>query len=120
MERQISGEAGLDRLFAACALAMLASLAAATSAIAAQERPDFSGRWQLDTLSVATQGGGRGDASGQATGGGGGRGGGLGLGPAASSVAIRQDASWLTIVEHGEDPQLVIVLHLGGAERRNP
>jgi hypothetical protein len=103
------------------ALAMLFSIAAGTSSLAAQERPDFNGRWELDTLSIATQGGGRGDTNGDATGGGGGRGGGLGLGPPANAVVIRQNVASLTIVEHdADDAQLVIILQVGGQERRNP
>ena len=103
------------------AMAMLISIVIPTTPVPAQQRPDFSGRWALDTLSIATQGGGRGDMSGNASGGGGGRGGGLGLGPPPSALVIRQDASSLTITEHGEaGPERTIVMRFNGSNQRNP
>ena len=106
---------------AGVAPAMLVSIAFATTALAAQQRPDFTGRWVLDTASIATQGGGRGDMSGNASGGGGGRGGGLGLGSPPNTLVIRQDTASLTIVEDGEaGPERTIVMRFDGSNRRNP
>jgi hypothetical protein len=101
------------------AIAACCTLAPATAP--PQQRPDFSGRWVLDTLSIATQGGGRGDMSGNASGGGGGQGGGLGLGPPPGALVIRQDAASITIVEHGDaGPQLTIVMRFDASNQRNP
>lgn len=103
------------------AVAMLGCIAIAPTAAPAQQRPDFGGRWVLDTGSIATQGGGRGDMSGNASGGGGGQGGGLGLGPPPGALFILQDAASVTIVEHGEaGPERTIVMRFDGSNRRNP
>jgi hypothetical protein len=70
------------------------------------QRPDFSGRWTLDSTIVL--GGGRGDAYGNASGGGGGGGGGTGLGPAADALNVVQDDSTLVVQEISGDSTLAI------------
>jgi len=116
---RIRGRRGVN--LTGVAMAVLVSVVIPTTAVPAQERPDLSGRWVLDTLSIATQGGGRGDISGNASGGGGGQGGGLGLGPPPGTLFILQDAASLTIVEHGEaGPERTIVMRFDGSNRRNP
>lgn len=86
----------------------------------AQPRPDFSGRWSLQSVDV--QGGRRGDpATRQPNGPGGGAGGGTGLGAPPARLVIQQDPAALTIEEHrdGGDP-VTIVIPVDGAKRSNP
>jgi len=78
-------------LLTTVAIAMWTTIALAQSAV------DFSGHWKLDPAMRDSRGGGRGAGSG----GGGGQGGGLALGPAPDDLVIRQDATSLTIEQHG-------------------
>jgi hypothetical protein len=80
------------------------------------QRPDFSGRWTLDSSIML--GGGRGDAFGNASGGGGGAGGGTGLGRPADALTVFQDDSMLVVQEIG-DSTLAVTYRFGGKSTEN-
>jgi hypothetical protein len=108
-------------------------LLAAVVSAAAQSRTDFSGRWTTDPDPAATPAPGAGGQPGAARGAGpGGRGGGPGRGGRAgdmgsgwgSTIAIRQDASQLTVeymfFARGDmQPPLRFVYALDGSETKN-
>lgn len=89
---------------------MGAALVMMTSAVAAQEKPNFSGKWALDAEKTAAanptpQGGGGG--------GGGGRPGGMGSGPLTLTV----DAATLTSEREGPNGVVKLVYKLDGTEQ---
>ena len=88
-----------------------------TAGASAQDRPDFSGIWKIDASQSAGQGGGGGARRGP----GNGTGGGIGLGPSPSDLTIKQDATTVTIEQHGGGgPKLTVVYNLDGSESKTP
>ena len=84
----------------------------AAASLAAQAKPDFSGKWVAETPAAAPAagaggGGGRG-------GGGGGRGGGFG-----NEFTIAQNAKTLTITRTQGDQTVTTVYNLDGSESKN-
>jgi len=103
---------------AAPSLVTLLATLAISAGSNAQARPDFSGRWKLDTTIV--MGGGRGDALGNASGGGGGGGGGTGLGPPAHELNVEQSDTTIKVAQSGSgDEAILIVYRLDGKKVRN-
>ena len=83
----------------------------AAASLAAQAKPDFSGKWVMDPAAApaAPAGGG---------GGGGGRGGGRG-GGFGNEFTIAQNAKTLTITRMQGDQTVTTVYNLDGSESKN-
>jgi Spy/CpxP family protein refolding chaperone len=86
----------------------------AAASVAAQAKPDFSGKWVMDPASApappAEAGGG---------GGGGGRGGGRGGGGFGNEFTVAQNAKTLTITRMQGDQTVTTVYNLDGSESKN-
>jgi hypothetical protein len=88
----------------------------AAANLAAQAKPDFSGKWVMDAAAApaapaaAPAGGG---------GGGGGRGGGRGGGGFGNEFTIAQNAKTLTITRMQGDQTVTTVYNLDGSESKN-
>ena len=85
----------------------------AAASLAAQAKPDFSGKWVMDPASAPAppaDGGG---------GGGGGRGGGRGGGGFGNEFMIAQNAKTLTITRMQGDQTVTTVYNLDGSESKN-
>ena len=85
----------------------------AAASLAAQAKPDFSGKWVMDPAAApaAPAGGGGG--------GGGGRGGGRGGGGFGNEFTIVQNAKTLTITRMQGDQTVTTVYNLDGSESKN-
>src|SRR5687767_7449576 len=85
----------------------------AVASLAAQAKPDFSGKWVMDPASApaAPAGGGGGGGGGR-----GGGGGGLGFGP---EFTAKQDAKMLTITRMQGDQTVTAMYNLDGSESKN-
>ncbi len=80
--------------------------------VAAQGKPDFSGKWVLDPASAPAP------PAGGAPGGGGGRGGG-GRGGFGQEFTVKQDAKVLTIMQMQGDQAVTLTYNLDGSESKN-
>ena len=90
----------------------------AAASLAAQAKPDFSGKWVMDPASAPAPPGGGGGAPGGG-GGGGGRGGGRGGGGLGQEFTIAQNAKTLTITRMQGDQTITTVYNLDGSESKN-
>jgi hypothetical protein len=96
----------------------------AAASLAAQAKPDFSGKWVMDPASApaAPAGGGAGAPGGgggaPGAGGGGGRGGG-GRGGFGNEFTIAQNAKTLTLTRMQGDQTVTTVYNLDGSESKN-
>ena len=88
----------------------------AAASLAAQAKPDFSGKWVMDPASAPAPPGGGGGAPG---GGGGGRGGGRGGGGFGQEFTIAQNAKTLTLTRMQGDQTVTTVYNLDGSESKN-
>ena len=91
----------------------------AAASLAAQAKPDFSGKWTLDPASApappaGAPAGGGGGGGGRGGFGGGGRGGGFG-----NEFTIAQNAKTLTITRMQGDQTVTTVYNLDGSESKN-
>lgn len=90
----------------------------AAASLAAQAKPDFSGKWTLDPASAPAP-----PAGGGGGGGGGGRGGGFGGGGGrggfGNEFTIAQNAKTLTITRMQGDQTVTTVYNLDGSESKN-
>jgi hypothetical protein len=87
----------------------------AAASLAAQAKPDFSGKWVMDPASAPAPPAGA-PAGG---GGGGGRGGGRGGGGFGQEFTIAQNAKTLTITRMQGDQTVTTVYNLDGSESKN-
>jgi hypothetical protein len=86
-----------------------------TANLAAQAKPDFSGKWVMDPASAPAP-----PAGAPAGGGGGGRGGGRGGGAGfGQEFTAKQDAKTLTIERMQGDQSVVTTFNLDGSESKN-
>jgi len=90
----------------------------AAASLAAQAKPDFSGKWVMDPASAPAPPGGGGGAPGGG-GGGGGRGGGRGGGGFGQEFTVAQNAKTLTITRMQGDQTVTTVYNLDGSESKN-
>jgi hypothetical protein len=85
----------------------------AVASLAAQAKPDFSGKWVQDPPPAAAPAGGGGGGGGRGGGGGGGRGG------FGAEFTIVQNAKTLTITRMQGDQTVSTVYNLDGSESKN-
>jgi hypothetical protein len=85
----------------------------AAASLAAQAKPDFSGKWVQDPPPAAAPAGGGGGGGGRGGGGGGGRGG------FGAEFTIVQNAKTLTITRMQGDQTVSTVYNLDGSESKN-
>src|SRR5687768_14611286 len=88
----------------------------AAANVAAQAKPDFSGKWVMDPASAPAPPAGAPAGGG---GGGGGRGGGRGGGGFGQEFTIAQNAKTLTITRMQGDQTVTTVYNLDGSESKN-
>ncbi len=88
----------------------------AAASLAAQAKPDFSGKWVMDPSSAPAPPAGAPAGGG---GGGGGRGGGRGGGGFGQEFTIAQNAKTLTITRMQGDQTVTTVYNLDGSESKN-
>jgi hypothetical protein len=88
----------------------------AAASLAAQAKPDFSGKWVMDPASAPAPPAGAPAGGG---GGGGGRGGGRGGGGFGQEFTIAQNAKTLTITRMQGDQTVTTVYNLDGSESKN-
>ncbi len=87
----------------------------AAASLAAQAKPDFSGKWVMDPASAPAP-----PAGGGGVGGGGGRGGGRGGGAGfGQEFTAKQDATSLTITRMQGDQTVTATYKLDGSESKN-
>jgi hypothetical protein len=98
----------MRRNFLLIAVVLMFGVAAS---LAAQAKPDFSGKWVADAAAAPAGGGGGG--------GGGGRGGGRGGGGFGNEFTIAQNAQTLTITRMQGDQTVTTVFNLDGSESKN-
>jgi hypothetical protein len=91
----------------------VALVVVAALSVAAQGRPDFSGKWVMDPASAPAAGGGGG---GGGRGGRGGGGGGVGFG---QEFTAKQDAKVLTVTRMQGDETVTATYNLDGSESKN-
>ena len=103
----------MRRNFLVVAVMLMFGVAAS---LAAQAKPDFSGKWVLDPASAPAApagGGGGGGGGGRGGGGGGGRGG------FGNEFTIAQNAKTLTLTRMQGDQTVATVYNLDGSESKN-
>ena len=88
----------------------------AAASLAAQAKPDFSGKWVMDPASAPAPPAGAPAGGGGGGGRGGGRGGGGGFG---QEFEAKQDAKTLTITRTQGDQTVTTVFNLDGSESKN-
>ena len=91
----------------------------AAASLAAQAKPDFSGKWVMDPASAPAPPAGGAAGGGAPGGGGGGRGGGRGGGGLGQEFTIAQNAKTLTITRMQGDQTVTTVYNLDGSESKN-
>src|SRR5688572_32112225 len=85
----------------------------AAASLAAQAKPDFSGKWVMDPASAPAAPAGGGGGGGRGGGGGGGRGG------FGNEFTIAQNAKTLTLTRMQGDQTVTTVYNLDGSESKN-
>src|SRR5688572_30906028 len=88
----------------------------AAASLAAQAKPDFSGKWVMDPASAPAPPAGAPAGGGGGGGGRGGGGGGLGFGP---EFTAKQDAKMLTVTRTQGDQTVTATYNLDGSESKN-
>ena len=88
----------------------------AAASLAAQAKPDFSGKWVMDPASAPAPPAGAGGGGGGGRGGGRGGGGGAGFG---QEFTAKQDATTLTITRMQGDQTVTATYKLDGSESKN-
>lgn len=91
----------------------------AAASLAAQAKPDFSGKWTLDPASAPAPPAGAPAGGGGGGGGRGGFGGGGGRGGFGNEFTIAQNAKTLTITRMQGDQTVTTVYNLDGSESKN-
>src|SRR5262245_45337425 len=91
----------------------------AAASLAAQVKPDFSGKWTLDPASAPAPPAGAPAGGGGGGGGRGGFGGGGGRGGFGNEFTIAQNAKTLTITRMQGDQTVTTVYNLDGSESKN-
>lgn len=86
----------------------------AAASLAAQAKPDFSGKWVMDPASAPAP-----PAGAPAGGGGGGRGGGRGGGGFGQEFTAKQDATTLTVMQMQGGQEVTLTYKLDGSESKN-